>query len=305
MNYLSKSLPVIKLSLEEDLNPYGDITSSNLVSPEEKTMAIIIAKEEGILACGYIVQEILDICGDILENYTGHKLKAQAKILKKDGSKIHKGEKIIEIEGSAQLILSAERTILNFLQRLSGVATKTKKLCELIQNYPTKLLDTRKTMPGLRALEKEAFRLGGGTNHRFNLSDMVLIKENHLRFYKNSNLLAAIEELRKKLPSKVKIECEINKDFISVKGNLEKLLASPVDVIMLDNFSPEEIRDLKEKIKNIQNTQEGNREIKLEASGGINESNIVKYALTGVDFISTGSVSTQSKNLDLSMLISP
>jgi nicotinate-nucleotide pyrophosphorylase (carboxylating) len=296
-------LTSIKQALKEDLDPDGDITSFNLISSEERAQAYILAKEDGILACSFIVQDILDEASKIIEKFHGSKLKASVKFLVEDASNVKKNEKILEITGSAQLILCSERTILNFLQRLSGVATKTNKLSKLIKNYPSQLLDTRKTMPGLRALEKEAFRQGGGTNHRFNLSDMVLIKENHLAFYKNSNLLDAISELRKKIKAETKIECEVNSDFISKEGNLEKLLDSAVDVIMLDNFNPIELKDLVKQIKELQLKKGNPRDIKLEASGGITEKNIIDYAATGVDFISTGSVTTQATNLDLSMLL--
>lgn len=289
---------LISFALKEDLLPAGDITCNYLIDPKQTAEAKIIAKEKGVLACSFIAQEILDETRILIKEINGLDLKAaQIKFHINDGDHFSSNETIAELKGPAHLILAAERTILNFLQRLSGVATKTNHLVKLISSTKTQLLDTRKTLPGLRFLEKKAFQDGGGTNHRYNLSDMVLIKENHLIFQNSKSLSSAIEKARLANPE-IKIECEISKE-----AELEEVIKAGVDIIMLDNFSPERIKSAIKLIKEIKTTHNIDKEIKLEASGGINEFNISNYAKTGIDFISVGAVTTQVHNIDLSMLI--
>lgn len=295
---------IIKLTLLKDLEPNGDITTQLMVDPKLEAEAEIIAKEEGILACSHLGQEVLDIYCNVLVN----KPKATITFFKKDGDKFSKGDVIAKIQGSAQVLLGTERTILNFLQRLCGVATYANQLTELVKDYKVKVLDTRKTTPGMRPLEKEAFIAGGGTNHRFNLSDMVLIKENHIAFCsqnKAHGLERAIKEAKAKLLAseiegreKIKIECEVSEE-----SQLEDVIKAEVDTIMLDNFSPERISKALVQIEELKIKHGISKDIKTEASGGINVTNIVDYAKTGVDFISTGSATTKSRNIDLSMLI--
>ncbi|MDA0773145.1 MAG: carboxylating nicotinate-nucleotide diphosphorylase [Cyanobacteria bacterium] len=271
---------IIKLALAEDLEPNGDISAPCLTSKTAK--AQIIAKEPGVMACSWLVEAVLrqydpNTTFNIISNC-------------QDSLSFEAGQILFTIEANSRNIVATERTILNFLQRLCGIATYTNKLVKLIQDYPVKLLDTRKTMPGMRVLEKAAFKYGGGTNHRFNLSDMVMLKENHL---------ACIEDLSEVISKfkneAMKIEVEINKDNLA---KLELAIQAGVDQIMLDNFSPAEIKELKNKIALLPMPQP-----KLEASGGINESNLVDYAKTGVDYISTSISFTKANNIDLSLII--
>ncbi len=296
---------IIKLALSEDLYPLGDLTSNLLVSPFKLGAAKIIAKEKGILACSNILVEVLQAFCELMEVPES----GEINFLVADGKSFEVGDEIANFTTPAQVILGAERTILNFLQRSCGIATKTKSLVEKIEAYNCQLLDTRKTIPGLRNFEKEAFGWGGGTRHRYNLSDMVLIKENHLKFMEDEegNLLQKLRLCRAKLEEisskelqqdgspKIKMEIEINEDNL---GLLDSVLESPVDIIMLDNFEPGKASEIIEKIRS------ANAEIKIELSGGINSDSIASYAQTGCDYISTGSVYTDVRNCDLSMLIS-
>lgn len=293
---------IIKLALEEDLKPYGDLSSALLLDPKTQAQAQIIAKEPGIMACSWIIEAVIK---EYMVNGQWSTVNGNTNsvhLLFKDGEAFQSGDIIAKIHGSAQVILAIERTILNFMQRLCGVATYTHKLVELVKDYPCKLLDTRKTMPGMRLLEKEAFRCGGGTNHRLNLSDMVMLKENHLALA-GLDLIDSINEVRSKLDNRnlqhVKIEVEINKNNLN---KLDTILQSPVDIIMLDNFSPQEAEKL---IKQIRSRSTVDRSpLTIELSGGINEHNIIDYAKTGANYLSTSAAFTQANNIDLSMLVS-
>lgn len=291
---------IIELALSEDLEPFGDLSSS--IFPVTKQIrAFIKAKEPGVLACIELISEICDLYATRLlieEKSLTYKFNF------KNSDSFEAGDTICQINGPAQILLGAERTMLNFLQRLCGIATYTHKLTNLIKDYPCKLLDTRKTMPGMRALEKAAFVCGGGTNHRFNLSDMVMLKENHLAVI-GIDLIDAIQTMRTKLDNNtqtknIKIEVEINKDNLK---NLDLILSQklPVDIIMLDNFSPSEAKELITKIKAWSPEP---RTLSIELSGGISEDNILDYAKTDPDYISSGSVFTKANNIDLSFLIS-
>lgn len=283
---------IIKLALAEDLKPHGDLSSLLLDHREQIVSARIVAKADGIMACSWLAAAVLE------EYARMHKVSdISCKSLYADGKSFTNGAIVFEITAPAFIILGAERTILNFAQRLCGIATATRRLTQLIEAYPCKLLDTRKTMPGMRALEKEAFRAGGGTNHRFNLSDMVMLKENHLAVL-DLDLITTIKSIRARLDERklleTKIEVEINKDNLA---KLDAVLAAPVDIIMLDNFSSLELAPLVVRIR------QQNPQVKLEASGGINSLNIIDYAKAGLDYISTGSVFTNAGNLDLSLVV--
>ncbi len=281
------SSEIIRLALAEDLEPLGDLSSLLTIDTKKQARAEIIAKEPGIMACSWIIQAILEAYPERSLNEAG-----QVQVYFSDGKSFKAGDLLCEIKAPAQTLLACERTILNFLQRLCGIATYTSKLVNLIKDYPCKLLDTRKTIPGMRALEKEAFRCGGGTNHRFNLSDMVMLKENHLACIEG-DLIEAIKQMRSKLAANIKIEVEINKDNLD---KLESVIEADVDVIMLDNFSPSEASKLIQLIRSKSNQQ-------IELSGGINEANLIDYAKTLPNYISTGSATTKANNLDLSMLV--
>ena len=309
---------IIKLALAEDLEPNGDISATFLTSKTAK--AQIIAKEPGIMACSWLVEAVLkqydpNTTFNVISNC-------------QDSLSFEAGQTLFTIEAKSSDIFATERTILNFLQRLCGIATYTNKLVKLIQDYPVELLDTRKTMPGMRVLEKAAFKYGGGSNHRFNLSDMVMLKENHLACIEDlSEVISKFKNKDIRHPAKqgfasdvdtkkvgtvqstscvsedkedfcrksIKIEVEINKDNLD---KLELAIQAGVDQIMLDNFSPSEIIKLKNKIDLLPMPLP-----KLEASGGINESNLLDYAKTAVDYISTSISFTKANNIDLSMMI--
>ncbi len=212
-------------------------------------------------------------------------------ILTKDGSEVAPGDVVMEIKGRAQSMLTAERVALNFLQRLSGIATLTREFVQAAANTKVKIIDTRKTTPGLRALEKAAVVAGGGANHRVGLYDMVLIKDNHLALASGlSGLTEKIQQLRKEKPG-LKIELEAD--------NLEQVRAfveiDGIDIILLDNMPPAQLREavaLRQK------------DIKFEASGGINLKNVRRVAATGVDYISVGALTHSARSIDLSLEMS-
>jgi nicotinate-nucleotide pyrophosphorylase (carboxylating) len=269
---------LMKLALSEDIGN-GDITSEMLVANHLSGKAVIVAKQEGILA-GLEVTEMVFLMVDP---------KISFRSLKKDGEMIKKRDKVAFVRGKVKSILSAERTALNFLQRLSGIATLTAKYVEKIEGTKAKILDTRKTTPGLRILEKYAVKIGGGENHRMGLFDMILIKENHIKAA--GGILDAVKKARSKCRKKI-IEIEV--------GNLdevkEAILSTP-DWIMLDNMK---IPDMKKAVRMIRS---GSPNIKIEASGGINLKNVQRIAITGVDYISVGALTHSAPALDLSLIL--
>jgi nicotinate-nucleotide pyrophosphorylase (carboxylating) len=278
---------IIKLALAEDLDPSGDISGQMLEN--QKAKAQIIAKEPGIMACRNLVSEILQTYCEIYcpeENF-------EIVFHKAEGAEFQAKEILVEIYADIKILLATERTILNFLQRLTAISTQARKLTSMIQKTNCKLLDTRKSSPGLRLLSKEALRIGGGTNHRMNLSDMVMLKENHIAGIKHTEIQKLIQNLKNKFPQ-VKIEVEINKDNLPL---LKTFVENAVDIVMLDNFDYQELPVLVSQIRSLSAL------VKIEASGGINENNLLDYAQTGVDYISMGSVFTQAGILDLSMII--
>jgi nicotinate-nucleotide pyrophosphorylase (carboxylating) len=284
---------IILLALEEDLSPNGDLSLQLIENSNEIKKAQIIAKESGVMACSWI-------CSAVLEEYSKHyhhtKSRAKLVILKKDGENFLKGDVLIELEAPIHSLLSCERTMLNFLQRLCAIAKAAREYTDLIKEYQAELLDTRKTMPGMRALEKEAFRIGGGTNHRFNLSDAVMLKENHLSVINRHCEISKIPW--QSIVSDTKTIIEINKDNLN---QLDKWLELGVDQIMLDNFSAEEVKNI---IINIKETKQAIlKDTKIEVSGNITKDNILDYAKAGVDYISTSACMTRIHNLDLSMKI--
>ncbi len=274
---------IIKLALLEDLSPHGDVTSLLVVPAEANARAEIRAKDHGILAGSAAARMVVETCAEMLKASP-----AALEFLVSDGSLVQPGDVIARLNGNARLLLAAERTMLNLLQRLSGIATKTRGFVDMIRDYPVALLDTRKTTAGLRHFEKAAFVAGGGSPHRYNLSDMVLIKENHLIFGKLDAAVVSDAHARG-----LRVECEI-----ASEDQLESVIASGVDVVMLDNFSPERIKAVVSKLG-------ANRHVKLEASGGVDAGNLVDYARSGVDYISTSKVYTDVRNLDLTMLLNP
>jgi nicotinate-nucleotide pyrophosphorylase (carboxylating) len=265
-------------SLAEDVGD-GDHTSLATIVAGTQGKAKLLVKDEGILAGVELAVEIFHIVDPYLKTT----------IFLNDGAKIKRGDIAFEVEGDAQSILKAERLVLNCMQRMSGIATKTAEIVDLLQGTNTKVLDTRKTTPGLRYFEKWAVRIGGGTNHRFGLYDMILIKDNHVDY--SGGIREAIENAREyivKQNKKLAIEIEVrNLDELD-----EVLQTGGVNRILLDNFK---FSDLREAV----NIIEG-RYI-TEASGGITIDNIREYAACGVDYISVGALTHSVKSLDLSL----
>ncbi len=265
---------IIKYALEEDIGK-GDVTSDSTIPEDKLASAVIISKDDGIL-CG------VELAAKIFIEFDKE---VEFNKLFKDGDKIKKEDVIARIKGKARSILSCERTALNFLQRLSGLATRASKYTEIVRPYNVKILDTRKTTPLLRNLEKYAVRVGGGNNHRFGLYDMVLIKDNHIAV--SGSIKSSVNSARKAHPD---LKIEVETENISM---VKEALEAGADWIMLDNMGLEE---MKKAVKLIDG------KAKVEASGNINLNNIEEKAKTGVDFISIGSGLTNgSKSLDISI----
>ena len=267
---------IITTALMEDIN-YMDAAADNLIPPEHKSSAYYVAKDTGVV-CG------IEIAGRVFDLAGGN---VDFRILKNDGSKVEKGDIIAELEGSTLTLLKGERTALNILQHLSGIATATNKCVELVKGTNASVTDTRKTLPGLRALQKYAVTVGGGKNHRFNLSDAAMLKDNHIDAY--GGITAAVSALREKIGHTVKIEVEVR-----TLDELKEALASKCEIIMLDNMSCDE---MKEAVKITAG------KALLEASGNVTQENIRSVAETGVDIISLGALTHSVKCFDISMKI--
>jgi len=260
--------------ISEDIQS-GDVTS--VLLPKKKIKAKIISRQEGVLAGVKFAGDIFRLKG------------CNVKIIKKDGAKLKSNQIILQISGNAGTVLSCERTALNLLSRMSGIATQTNFLVSKIRkiNKKTKLYSTRKTAPGLRFFDKEAIMIGGGHKHRMSLNDMVMIKDNHLLV---TNSMEGIIKNARKRHKHVEVEVENQRDVVLAAN-------SGATIVMLDNFSPVQI---KKTITELQKKKLRNK-VKLEASGGINSKNITTYAKTGVDMISVGSITNSVKSLDLSL----
>ncbi|MCK9199163.1 MAG: carboxylating nicotinate-nucleotide diphosphorylase [Bacilli bacterium] len=269
----------IELSLSEDIGD-GDHSSLACISKNETNKAKLVAKQEGII-CG------IDIAREVYA-LVDKSIKFTA--MMKDGDRIKKGDIIFRVEGSAIGILTSERTALNYMQRLSGIATSTNEYVELIKGTGTKLLDTRKTTPSMRLFEKYAVKVGGGYNHRIGLYDMIMLKDNHIDFAGGvENAITKTKEYLKNVGKELKIEVEVRS-----MEELERVLKiGGIDRIMLDNFTPELLQKAIERIGGKYET---------ESSGGINKDTILSFAKTGVDFISVGALTHQIKSLDLSLV---
>lgn len=265
----------IEQFLAEDVDG-GDITTNSIIDDQSRSGAVIIAKEDGVMAGHYMAKAVFQALDP---NIVYGELKT-------DGTFVHAGEHVAKISGKTRAILSGERTALNVLQRLSGVATTTRRFVDQITGTKAKILDTRKTTPGMRLLEKYAVRMGGGSNHRINLNDMALIKENHITAAGSIN--RAVQKIREAFPNR-SIEVEVRN-----MDELEQALGEPVDRIMLDNWG---IEDMKKGVARVKGR------VELEASGNISLERIREVAETGVDLISVGSITHSCKSLDLSLLI--
>ena len=269
---------LIDLALNEDIGS-GDVTSEYFVPQERRSRAFLNAREEGVVAGTEVAAEVFRRVDP----------ETKVKILLPDGARIFPGALIMEIEGSSRSVLTAERVALNFMQRLSGVATLTSRFVALVSGTTAKVLDTRKTTPGWRLLEKEAVLAGGGTNHRMGLYDRAMVKDNHLVAEgKLAFLQQAIARFKEEKPG---VEVELEADNLS---QVESFLGlEGVDHILLDNMTLDELRQAIEMRKGKQPW--------LEASGGVNLTTIVEIAKTGVDFISVGAVTHSAVGLDLGL----
>ncbi|MCF6093078.1 carboxylating nicotinate-nucleotide diphosphorylase [Microaerobacter geothermalis] len=265
---------LLELALLEDIG-HGDITTEAIFSHVDLLEGYLIAKQEGRIAGLDIAKQTFQLLDQGI-HFTFYI---------EEGADVEKGTIIAELKGKARAILSGERVALNLLQRMSGIATETRDICKIVEDLPVKIADTRKTLPGLRMLDKYAVFIGGGSNHRFGLSDAVMIKDNHISGA--GSISKAVELVRQYVGHMVKIEVEAE-NLEQVKEAVE----SRADVILLDNMLPSEI---KESLKWI------NGRAITEASGGINPKNIREYALTGVDIISLGWITHTVRALDISL----
>ncbi len=267
---------IIERALLEDIGT-GDITTESIIPSNLKAKGIIKTFEKGVVAG-------LDIACLVFQ-----KLDAEIVFQEKtkDGTKVIRGKELAEITGPARTILKGERVALNFLQRMSGIATITSKFCEEVKDFPVRIVDTRKTTPGLRILEKYAVRMGGGYNHRFGLYDAVLIKDNHIAIA--GGIKSAVDSVRKQSSHTVKIEVEVES-----LSQLQEALKAQVDIIMLDNM---DLETMKEAVKMVKG------KILIEASGEITLEKVRKIAQAGIDLISIGALTHSVKSLNISMEI--
>lgn len=267
---------IIQSALEEDIGA-GDVTTASVLKGNEKGKAIALAKADMIVAGMDVFREVfLFFDGDL-----------QFKGYKTDGNPTKKGAKLAEISGCLASILTAERTALNLFQRMSGIASLTRRFVDETKGTKAKILDTRKTMPGLRVLDKYAVHIGGGVNHRFGLDDGVLIKDNHIEAA--GGITAALDRARRNVPYTLKIEVE-TKNIAEVK----EALASGADIIMLDNMGVDAMKKAVTLVKG---------RVPLEASGNVALSNVRIIAETGVDFISVGALTHSVTAADISLKV--
>lgn len=268
---------LIRSWLAEDIGS-GDITTETTIPASSMSKAVIHVKEEGIIAGIPIARLVFEIVDASLT----------FKAFAQDGDHVRKGTIIIEVEGSTRSLLTGERLALNLMQRLSGIATKTGMYVKALQGLPTRLVDTRKTTPGHRMLEKYAVRVGGGHNHRFGLYDAVMIKDNHIKGA--GSISAAVASARKQIPHTMKIEVETES-----MNQINEALVSGADIIMLDNMSAAAMKQAVMHIK------QQSPHVIVEASGGITLNTIYEKAATGVDVISVGALTYSFQALDISL----
>jgi nicotinate-nucleotide pyrophosphorylase (carboxylating) len=277
MDFSADDLLLIDLALREDVGD-GDITTQFFVAETEQASARVIAKERAVVAGAEVAAEVFRRVDPSL----------RIEIVQNDGTAVAGGAAVMEIRGSARSILTAERVALNFLQRLSGIATLTREFVEAAGKTGAKILDTRKTTPGLRRFEKAAVVAGGGVNHRIGLHDMVLVKDNHLLARPGiGKLTAAIERVRREHPG-IRIEVEADnldqvRAFLEIEG---------IQVILLDNMKGAEMREA---------VAIGKGKVEFEASGGISLRNVRQVAATGVDYVSIGALTHSARAIDFSL----
>jgi nicotinate-nucleotide pyrophosphorylase (carboxylating) len=281
MNHFDEQLDkLIGAALQEDIGD-GDHSALSCIAPEARGKAVLKIKQDGILAGMQVAERIFRF------------MEPEIRFIayKKDGDSMVYGEQAFEVEAAVHTILQCERLALNCMQRMSGIATLTKTYTNKLAGYHTRLLDTRKTTPNFRLLEKEAVRIGGGVNHRMGLYDMIMLKDNHIDYC--GSIENAIEKawhyVQEKKPG---LQIEVETRSVSDVARVVAMGSGKVNRIMLDNFQPVQITEALALI---------NRRFETEASGGINLDNIEAYAATGVDFVSVGALIHQAKSLDLSL----
>lgn len=279
MQYENLINKLIDLGIEEDINT-GDITTESIIPEALQATATMTAKQEGVISGLDIVKMVYDRFQDdvIFTPYF------------KDGDKVNKGDVILKIEATYPTLLRGERLSLNIFQRMSGIATETAKYVKELANSNTQLLDTRKTAPGLRVLDKLAVKHGGGTNHRMGLYDMAMIKDNHIKMA--GGITKAVEQVRSKIENGIKIEVETTN-----LDEVREAIAAGADIVMFDNMSNETMTEASSIVK------ASGKDIKTEASGNMSIPRLKEVAATGVDFISVGALTHTVKAMDISMNI--
>jgi len=269
---------IIDRALAEDLSK-GDVTTEALIPRDQRGTASIVVKSKGVLAGMEVAKRVF------------HRVdpKLTWRAILEDGAKVEPGDVVAEIDGSYCSILNSERVALNFLQRLSGIASETNRYAESVKGLPVRIMDTRKTTPGLRLLEKYAVRVGGGENHRMNLGDGILIKDNHLAALRNRGLTLreVVAKARQNASRQLRIEVEVK-----TPQEAEEAAEAGADIIMLDNMP---LEDMREAVKSVHGRAS------IEASGGITLDKVRAVAETGVDFISVGALTHSAKALDISL----
>src|SRR5271168_1570528 len=281
---------IIENALQED-RATRDATSTACIDPNQRAIATILAKQDCILAGVGCVARILDVYATLDTSVHAHyEVTVHGEVF--DGVRLKKGQQVAVIRHNARVILSCERVILNFLQRLSGTATLTRQFVDAISGTKARILDTRKTVPGLRILDKYAVRCGGGQNHRLDLSDGVLIKNNHIALA--GGIVPALERAHKNRRGEQIIEIEVR-----TLEELDQALEHGGEAILLDNMSVETVEQAVERCSHVE------RRIPLEVSGGITLENVRAYAETGVNFISVGALTHSAKAVDMSMRLAP
>ena len=264
----------VKQALIEDIG-FGDITTDNLVTEDDTMKCTLNSRTDGVFCGRNVFKTVFEILDKDIE----------IKFYVKDGDEIKKGDKLAEVKGSARAVLTGERTALNYIQRMSGIATETRKYQKAIEGYKAKIVDTRKTTPCFRVFEKYSVKVGCGHVHRFNLSDCAMIKDNHVKFA--GSLSNAINILKKSISHAHKIEVECD-----TLAQVEEALNCGVDIIMLDNMTTEEMKTAIEKI---------NGAAIVEASGNVNLTTLREIAATGVDIISSSAIVAKAPTLDLGL----
>jgi nicotinate-nucleotide pyrophosphorylase (carboxylating) len=268
---------IVQLALAEDIGG-GDLTTDNIIPSNSRSKARLISKADGVI-CG------VNLAREVFKTLNA---KMTFRAFLKDGQAVRRGDIIAEISGSTRSLLSGERVAVNLMSFMSGIATQTRLFINKIKPYKTDIMDTRKTTPLLRQMERYAVRAAGGVNHRFNLNDMAMIKDNHRVFCEKQGMKAVIKNLKKKIKTKIEVE-------VDNLNQLKEILNSRADIILLDNMPPRQVA------RAVQICRQAKVRVLLEASGGITLKNVKQYAAAGVDRISVGALTHSRKTLDISM----